>query len=407
MRSKTEFVNQVTQAYGHLYDLVYLRTHPLADVIAPSPSLSRKEKAWETHRILANIIGELEPKPQVPVISRQWRRHRLMVLRYIEALDPEAVWDQLGISRRHYYRELKIATEALAEILWDRYVLHPSPHQQMPGSVEEQASLGQMELLRMETARMAQAGRYVPIGDVIRDLLPLLQEVLQRNDLDVEFGFSESLPSVSVDRSLLRQMLLGMLGHLVDYAKQATIHVDAQANGATVHLSVRVRPPAAVLPKVQDEMEEQLAMLKEMAELSGTRVVPAYSGKGIVGFDVTLPTTQRTVLIVDDNEDVVELFRRYLASQHYHVVVARKPEDVLECARSLQPYAITLDLMMPNQDGWDLLQALGNQPDTQDVPIIVCSVLKQKSLALSLGAVAFLEKPVTQEELLGVLQALG
>jgi len=406
VESKAEFVNQVAQAYGHLYDLVYLRTHPLADVIVPSPSFSSKEKSWELHRILVDVIGELEPEPQVPIASRQWRRHQLMVLRYIKALDPEAVWDQLGISRRHYYREHRIATEALAEILWDRYVAYPSLHQPMTDSVEEQASLSQMELLRMEAARMAQADRYVPIGGVIRDLFPLLQEMLRKNELDVNFGFSESLPSVSVDRSLLRQMLLGMLGYLVGCATQATVHIDAQDDGATVHLSMMVRPPAAILTKVQDEVGGQLVMLKEMAELSGTRVVPVCSEKDIVGFDVILPTTQRTVLIVDDNEDVVELFRRYLTSHRYRVIAVKPPEDVLECVRNLQPYAITLDLMMPNQDGWDLLQSLVNHPDTQDIPIIVCSVLKQKSLALSLGAVAFLEKPVTQEGLLEILQAL-
>ncbi len=68
--------------------------------------------------------------------------------------------------------------------------------------------------------------------------------------------------------------------------------------------------------------------------------------------------------------------------------------------------AIILDLMMPDQDGWDLMQIFLNQASTQAIPIIVCSVLKQKELALSLGATAFMEKPVAEQELLSVLASL-
>jgi CheY-like chemotaxis protein len=125
----------------------------------------------------------------------------------------------------------------------------------------------------------------------------------------------------------------------------------------------------------------------------------------VVGFKVKLPTAQRTVLVVDDNEDALELFRRYL-SPLYRVATAGTAHKALEQARQLQPHAITLDLMMPEQDGWDLLQTLLNQPDTRHIPIIVCTVLKQKALALSLGAAAFLEKPVSKQELLTALKAL-
>jgi CheY-like chemotaxis protein len=112
------------------------------------------------------------------------------------------------------------------------------------------------------------------------------------------------------------------------------------------------------------------------------------------------------VLVVDDNEDVLELFQRYLVPHQYRVVTAKAVQEGLDLAIRLQPDTITLDLMMPEQDGWDLLQALLNRPDTRHIPIIVCSVLKQKELALSLGATAFLKKPVTELQLLSALQAL-
>jgi CheY-like chemotaxis protein len=115
---------------------------------------------------------------------------------------------------------------------------------------------------------------------------------------------------------------------------------------------------------------------------------------------------QHTVLVIDDNEDILTLFHRYLSLHHYQVVTASSAAEALSLAQQLQPFAITLDLMMPDQDGWDLLQTFLNHPGISATPIIVCSVLRQKELALSLGATAFLEKPVSEEALLAVLAAL-
>ena len=144
-----------------------------------------------------------------------------------------------------------------------------------------------------------------------------------------------------------------------------------------------------------------------MAALSSAHVVPLRTGSIATGFSVRLPAShQRTVLVVDDDEDVLELFQRYLGVHQYHVVTAQTARQALEIAGRLQPHAITLDLMMPDQDGWDIMQTLLNQPDTQNIPIIVCSILRQKELVLSLGATAFLEKPVTEQALLAALTAL-
>jgi CheY-like chemotaxis protein len=407
MLSKTEFAELVTGAYSYLYDLVYLRTHPLVEMLVSDPSLRRKEKAWRLHHILLDVIEELDPGLQAPVFSREWRRHRLMVLHYVDGLDPQSVAGQLAISRRHYYRELKAAIEAIASILWDRYVAHPSTPQQMPQVVEEQASISRLELLRLEAARMGQANRYARVADVVGGVLPLLQEILHQRRLDVHLVRPEVLPGVSIDKGLLRQMLLGILGYLIEHAEQATIRLAVQSEKSAVCLSIRVEPPTAFRATGQAEVQKQLSVLEEMATLSEAHVLPVRTGQSIVGFDVQLPTSpQRTVLVVDDNEDVLELFRRYLSPHHYRVVTAQTAQDARNLASRLQPHAITLDLMMADQDGWDLLQVLLNQPDTRRIPIIVCSVLRQKELTLSLGATAFLEKPVTEQALLSALEAL-
>src|SRR5579883_1415455 len=121
MLTRDEFTSHVADAYAHLYDLVGLRTHPLTDELVPDLSLDRKEKAWQVHHLLLRAIEELDPGSRAPAFSREWRRHRLMMLHYVDGLHPEAVADRLGISRRQYYREHDAAIEAIAAVLWERY----------------------------------------------------------------------------------------------------------------------------------------------------------------------------------------------------------------------------------------------------------------------------------------------
>jgi CheY-like chemotaxis protein len=406
MLSRVEFNEYVADAYKHLYDLVYLRTHPLTELLIPLPSLTGKKRARQLHRILLGVIEELDPGLQAPVFSHEWRRHRLMTLRYVRGLNPQSVADQLSIGLRHYYRVHEATIEDVAGLLWDRYVVGgitpPGPDQ----VVEDNTSAKRLELLRLEAARMAQADRYARVGDVIRGILPLLDEMLHQRGLSVQLSFSDPLSGTSMGHNMLRQMLLAMLGYLIECAQQGTIQVSAGTVESMVCLSLAVDPPEAVLATLQAPNHNRLSSVKEMAALAGARIVPVHVGQAIIGFDVELPIAERTVLVVDDNEDILELFRGYLSPHHYRVITAQTGQDALSLARRLQPYAITLDLMMPDQDGWDLLQALLNQPDTHHIPIIICSVLTQKELALSLGATAFLEKPISEDTLLLALEAL-
>jgi hypothetical protein len=228
MMVKAEFVSHVADAYEHLYDLVSLRAHPLLDILTPSPSLSDKERARQLNRVLLDVIEELDPGPQAPAFSHEWRRHRLMVLRYVKGLTPQATADQLIVSLRHYYRVQKTAIQDIAHVLWERYVASASRPQEVRQTAEEESPLSRLELLRLEAARTAQADRHARVGDVVAGVMPLLQEMLHQRRLDIRQRFPESLPGVPIDRSLLRQMLLGILGYLIERAEQATIWLAAQ-----------------------------------------------------------------------------------------------------------------------------------------------------------------------------------
>jgi len=401
---KAVFTEQITGAYTRLYDLAYLRTHPLLNIIVPDPAKSRKEKAWKMHDILLDVIKELKPESQANTFARQQRRYQLVMLRYVKGLEPQVVADQLSISRRHYYREHSIALESIADILWHRYIENTEPTEN--AAAEDQASVSHLELLRIETARMAQTSRNANPCDVIDSVLPLLQGLLSQRQITLNLALPETVPQVVIDQSIFRQMLLGVLGYLIESTNQSAIVVQAQVSAENINFSMHIRPDEAASLTLQAAMRDRFLMFEEMASLNDIAITPQVLDDRITGFELRLPISHRTLLVVDDNPDILELFRRHLEAAQYHVVTTHTAENVVELARLIKPYAITLDLMMPGQDGWDLLQVLLNQRETQNIPVIVCSLLKQKELALSLGATAFLEKPVKEQALLKILAVL-
>lgn len=403
--SKQEFYDEVANCYRHLYDLIFLRTRPLTDILIPDPSVSKREKGWQLHHLLLDVIAELNPGANAPMNSREWRRHQIMVLRFIDQLEPEAIANELGISRRQFFREQREALETIADILRNRYVESAMQTKEPVRTVEEPVPIERMELLRLETARLGRVNRYSRVADVVQGVLPLLADILHQQNLTVKQDIPEMLPVVSIDQNVLRQMMLGILGYFSACSENATIRISATNKKRAICLSASVDPPSAV-QRAPIESEERLSTLEEMAGLSDAQVSSVVLDGTIIGFDIHLTAIERTILVADDNEDLLELFKRYLTPLNYRVITATTGQKALELARRFQPGVITLDLMMPDQDGWDVLQSLLNQPDTQQIPVIVCSVLKEKNLALSLGATAFLEKPITRQMLHSALKAL-
>jgi signal transduction histidine kinase/DNA-binding response OmpR family regulator len=118
------------------------------------------------------------------------------------------------------------------------------------------------------------------------------------------------------------------------------------------------------------------------------------------------PQPAQTVLIIDDDRQVVNLYERYLQEQGYKVQSLSDPSQALETARALKPDIITLDIMMPKKDGWQVLETLKSDPETRSIPVVICSIVAEAEKAFSLGAVDYLAKPVTEEDLVAALQRL-
>jgi CheY-like chemotaxis protein len=128
-------------------------------------------------------------------------------------------------------------------------------------------------------------------------------------------------------------------------------------------------------------------------------------GTRVVALHVT--TRGPTVLVIDDNEGLVKLVQRYLTDRDCRVIAATNGQEGLRLAQELLPDAIVLDVMMPEMDGWELLQRLRNRPQTATIPVIICSVISDPDLAYSLGAALFLSKPISRRDVMDALRHLG
>jgi signal transduction histidine kinase/DNA-binding response OmpR family regulator len=114
---------------------------------------------------------------------------------------------------------------------------------------------------------------------------------------------------------------------------------------------------------------------------------------------------KKTILAIDDNPEAIDIIRKYLG-RDYRVVSFLSGEGAVEKAKEIKPMAITLDIMMPKKDGWQVLRELKQTPETQDIPVIILSIIDNKRLGFSLGAAEYIVKPLEKQALLKKLKNL-
>jgi CheY-like chemotaxis protein len=115
------------------------------------------------------------------------------------------------------------------------------------------------------------------------------------------------------------------------------------------------------------------------------------------------PARTNRVLVIDDDPTVRDLMRRYLSREGFDVVTAAGGREGLEFARELHPSVITLDVFMPDLDGWSVLQALKQDGDLRHIPVILMTISDEKQKGFTLGASGYLTKPVDRAQLAQLL----
>jgi adenylate cyclase len=248
--------------------------------------------------------------------------------------------------------------------------------------------------------------------------------------LDVQ----EKLGMLTVDPMRLRQILLNLLSNACKFTKEGEValRIRKVADGRDwIEFAVSdtgIGMTAEQQSKLFEEFSQAasstaqryggtglgLAITRKLARMMGGDVtVESEPGKGSV-FTVRLPhsgaVSEETqghaghcVLVIDDDATARELIAEHLMAEGFSVTAAAGGLEGLKLARDLRPIAITLDVMMPDLDGWSVLAALRQDPELAEIPVIMVTILDEQRRAASLGAAGYLTKPIDRERLRGLM----
>lgn len=405
------FLQELHDALSHLRDLPVRRSHPLCRHFASASPIS----TTKLQKTLFDAIEQLRPPSEVRSDSSRLRRYRYLKLRYAEGARVEDVVAALGISGRQARREHRLALQELGALL-----LRDSTTEQLPSNVAGEMGTDDISApdpatpsaLELELTHIEITPELEPLDlqTAIDDALGLVSHLAASRSVVIEHVPSAALPRVIATRTVLRQILLSVLSYFVNSGSTRRLRIITSETPAGVELhflpvaSPEVSPPSGVT-QVFDRLPPSLEAACRLAEGQEGLIKIEPTDCGVAGVRLLLLTPQATlVLVVDDNPSLVRLFRRFVRGAGYRLVQARNSIRAYELARALHPNVIILDLMMPVQDGWDLLQSLQQDPTTTQIPVVACSILPERDLALSLGTRDFLAKPVTPTSLLDALE---
>ena len=403
MIDRSTFNRYVHEVFDRLDDPSYLATHGLAVVLFGAGSPASPEML---RRALLNAVSQIRPPEDSAHDSISWRRWRALTLRHVEGLNSRQIARDLQISLRQAQRDQQDGVEAVATLLWAKREAQARPRSDelRPGGGRDDL---QTELTR--AAELADAGAAsVDLAEVVASATATLRELIATRGARLDVAIPPELGPVVVDRSALRQIVLCLLAAALD-SVSPKIRLSAAHAGDRVEVLLErdsQRPSARREATDAAEATTLIDTARRFVELQSGTFESFAKLDGSLEFRLSLPATPiRIVLVIDDNPDLAELFRAYLAGTPYRIVQARTVPLALRLARELHPDIITLDVLMPTQDGWQILQELRADPTLLDVPVIVCSIVPERPLAMTLGADAFLAKPVTPRSLLTTIEA--
>lgn len=409
-QEKTRFMHQLRKVLAALYDPVVLRNSPLIQWLDVT---QQHNAALRLRRALTEAIESLRPSETTPHGSRTWRVYQILRRRYTEQLTQHEVATDLGLSVRQLQREEKLAREVLADHLWRTHNLetkfqHATDAATSFNKSESMDEIGAptraQELERLSDSISVEIAH---IEEIIQEVLSTLSPLLQSAEVRVYQTHMESSPPLLVKVPILRQALLNLISIAIRSTAKGCIQL--QLNAMEQHISISIHSettgetPSTIVKETYAEPQNMATQLIALCQGNldvqwETHTKAPFSAK------IILPTAeQATVLAIDDNTDVLLLFDRYLSGTQYRFISAENAQKGLELADTAEPDIIILDVMMPGEDGWTLLGKLREHPKTQDIPIIVCSILSQEDLAMALGAATFIRKPVQRDTFLTTL----
>jgi CheY-like chemotaxis protein len=386
------FVQWLRQALDNLYDTYAIQRSPLADLFGQE-QMTRLLKGQNLRKVLLQCIQSLG-ETKLPNSSPDWLAYRILELRYLDGLPGDEIAVELSISKSQFFRDQAQAVNLLADIVWDRYqALASIPADPMP--------LSEKNLARAEAKRLSDQStrEVVDLNQLVEDLHSTLEMLGQPGFLKpgIRAGHNVLLPSAN--RVMLRQAVLILCGWAASRYPHGQLTLETFRRSGSMGLALQVSGEAGGVPAADDRSIDIAGEL--LASLGGKLIIAEQPGAWQASLEWS--NAEPVVLVVDDDADILALFRRYLTGYPWQVLAPANGAEAPKLIETIRPAVVMLDVMMPQVDGWELLAAIKSNPATRDIPVIVCSVLKSPALAIKLGAAAYLPKPVSQQALIEAL----
>ena len=303
-----------------------------------------------------------------------------------------------------------------------------------------------LDLSKIEAGKMELYLEEFTVSTLIKEVEGTVQTLIARKKNRLVVKGVENAGTMTADLIKVRQALFNLLSNAAKFTEEGTITlaVSRSGEGEKERVTFRVTDTGIGMN------EDQLSRLFEAFAQADASTTRKYGGTGLglaitrrfvrmMGGDVTveskpgagssfvitlpadvskirtadaaapisrpitLPVNQDSVLVIDDDANTRELMRRFLEKEGFFVDEASNGSEGLRRAKELLPTVITLDVMMPDTDGWTVLQALKSDPATMDIPVVMLTMVDNRNLGFALGATEYLTKPMDKNRLASVL----
>jgi signal transduction histidine kinase/CheY-like chemotaxis protein len=299
-----------------------------------------------------------------------------------------------------------------------------------------------LDISKIEAGKMALIFEPVDLQQIISGVMSTAAALVRDKPIKLEQEVALNLPIIRADGTRVRQVILNLLSNAAKFTEEGQITLRAWTDEDHITISVE-DTGIGIPPKHQTTIFEEfrqvdasttrrtggtglgLAISRHFVEMHGGRIwvesepdvgstftfTLPITGPGLVAeselTDLTIDPSRKLILAVEDDEGAIAIYKRYLEKHGYQVVGLNQGEQAVRWALELSPYAIILDVLLPDRDGWAVLEELKNSREAHQIPVIICTIIdREEARGLSLGAADYLVKPVLEEDLVQSLQRL-
>jgi signal transduction histidine kinase/CheY-like chemotaxis protein len=296
-----------------------------------------------------------------------------------------------------------------------------------------------LDLSKIEAGKMEIYPEFFAVGPVVDSVCQIMRG-MTRTSRRILVELPPDLPTIETDLAKFKQILYNLLSNAVKFSPPeepivVRVRVDERAITVSVHdRGIGIDPAHHELVfeefrQVDGTVRREfggtglgLALVKKFVELQGGSVTLASRLGAGSTFTFTLPVRSRAavitrapemaaprgtrVLVVEDDANAYELIASALGSAGYFAIRARHGDEALRIARDARPAAVTLDLVLPGMDGWEVLKRLKSDAATRELPVVIISMVENRDLGMALGADDYFVKPVDRERLLERLREI-